>query len=173
MGTVLTFCTHKHTVHPAGGTGVLPLYPSMTVWRTGILTQMVSWAPQMTQVQPPGLGSHCWDTTDGLSQDTYIVSFHGKLGANMPARIEISSLCRLGWCYESSLSYPTYRADLAVSGFKGVLDRASARALHQAPAFCHGSGILNICRYSMLPGGQMEVIESKGTAEIVSRCMQS
>ena len=50
MGTVLTFYTRKHTIPSAEGTGVLLLYP--TVWRTGILTRIVSWAPQMTQVQP-------------------------------------------------------------------------------------------------------------------------
>ena len=58
---------------------------------------------------------------------------------------------------------------LTVSGYKGILDRGFS--LCAVLAFYHSPGILNVCRYNTLPIDRREVIESKGTVEIVSGCM--
>ena len=75
------------------------------------------------------------------------------------------------YCYKSSISYLTHRLGLAVSRYKGVLDRGFGSCT--VPAFCCGPGILNVCRYNTLPMEHREVVELKGTTEIVSGCVQS
>ena len=71
-------------------------------------------------------------------------------------------------CYKLSLSYPTHRSGLMASGYEGVLDRGFS--LCTVLAFCCSPSISNVCKYNMLPMDQGEVVELKGTMEIVSGC---
>ena len=69
------------------------------------------------------------------------------------------------------LCYPTCRSGLAGSGYKGVLDRGFSSCA--VPAFCHGPGISSCMQVYVLLMVHREVAELKGTAEIVSRLVQS
>ena len=64
-----------------------------------------------------------------------------------------------------ALSYLTHRSGLAVSRYKGVLNRGFSSCA--ALAFCCSPGILSCVQVYALPKDCREVTELKGTTEIV------